>query len=299
MKWYGILIRKASLVITLAAALLTAVSATARPQEGPRENTGLPRIIALAPHIVEMLYDVGAGGQIIGTTDFADYPEQAKDIPSIGNYVRLQLEKVITLQPDLIIAWKSGNPSDDLARLRQLGFEIVYSEPKTFSDIAKELRRFADLSGHSEQGQQVADDFLKQLEKIKESYRDKQSVTAFYELWSRPLTTVAKGSWPQQHLNICGAKNPFEQVSSPYPQVNIEQVLKTQIQLIIQPLSQNQKDREGFNWRDWPTIQAVKENNILTPDADALHRMTRRSLQALDKLCSDIDKVRRSYLSGI
>ena len=95
-----------------------------------------PTIIALAPHIVEMLYDVGAGGQIIGTTAFADYPEQAKKIPRIGNYVRLQLERVIELQPDLIIAWKSGNPSDDLARLEQLGFNIVYSQPHTFEDIA-------------------------------------------------------------------------------------------------------------------------------------------------------------------
>ncbi|WP_281560186.1 cobalamin-binding protein [Thalassomonas sp. RHCl1] len=288
---------KVSLMITLATVLLTSLSLAAKPQE--TESKPLPKIIALSPHIVEMLYDVGAGKQIIATTDFADYPEQAKNIPSIGNYIRLQLEKVIALQPDLIIAWKSGNPSDDLARLSQLGFKVVYSEPKTFRDIAKELRQFADLSGHSEQGRQVADAFLKQLDDIKDRYRDKQTITAFYELWSRPLTTIARGSWPQQHLNICRAENPFEQVSSPYPQVNIEQVLKTPIQLIIQPLSVNQKDKEGFNWRDWPTIQAVSENNIITPDADALHRMTRRSLLALDKLCLDIDKVRQSYLSGI
>ena len=95
-------------------------------------NKSKPSIIALAPHIVEMLYDVGAGEQIIGTTSFADYPEQAKKIPRIGNYVRLQLERVIELQPDLIIAWKSGNPSDDLALLEQLGFNIMYSQPHSF-----------------------------------------------------------------------------------------------------------------------------------------------------------------------
>jgi len=288
-----------ALKLLLAAWLVTSTSFAATQQQAQPEKAALPKVIALAPHIVEMLYDVGAGGQIIATTDFADYPEQAKKIPSIGNYIRLQLEKVIALKPDLIIAWQSGNPSDDLARLSQLGFKVVYSEPKTFSDIAKELRRFAELTGHSEQGKKVAAQFLKQLAGIKARYRDKQPLTAFYELWSRPLTTVAKGSWPQQHLNICRAENPFEQVSSPYPQVNIEQVLKTPLQLIIQPLSENQKDKEGFNWQDWPTIQAVSENNIITPDADALHRMTRRSLLALDKLCADIDQVRQSYLSGI
>ena len=251
-----------------------------------------PTIIALAPHIVEMLYDVGAGGQIIGTTAFADYPEQAKEIPRIGNYVRLQLERVIELQPDLIIAWKSGNPSDDLARLEQLGFNIVYSQPETFEDIAKEVRSFAKLTGHKEQGEQVAKKFEQELAQITKTYQNKSAITGFYELWSRPLTTVAKGSWPQQFLNVCKVRNPFKPVLTPYPQISIEQVLPASVQLIIQPLSVNQKEREGFNWQDWPIIPAVANKQIIQPDADAMHRMSIRSLTALKDLCAAIDNTR-------
>ncbi len=253
-----------------------------------------PTIIALAPHIVEMLYDIGAGGQIIGTTDFADYPEQAKAIPRIGNYAKLQIERVIELQPDFILAWQSGNPSDDLERLKQLGFNIVYSEPKTFEDIAKEIRLFGKLSGHQKQAEKLSKQFLTELTSLKKAYQNKESITVFYELWSRPLTTVAKGSWPQQHLNICQATNPFEQVSTPYPQVNIEKILLTPIDLIIQPMSINQTAKEGFNWQDWPVIPAVKNNRIIQPDADALHRMTLRSLDELSKLCFEIDQVRQT-----
>jgi len=251
-----------------------------------------PSIIALAPHIVEMLYQVGAGEQIIGTTAFADYPQQAKKIPRIGNYVRLQLERVIELQPDLIIAWKSGNPSDDLARLKQLGFTIAYSQPNTFSDIAAELRHFSALSGHAQQGEKVALQFEQELANIKNAYQNKEKISGFYELWSRPLTTVAKDSWPQQFLKICQVDNPFEQAASPYPQINIEQLLPKEVDLIIQPLSVNQKEREGFNWQDWPIIPAVKNKQIIQPDADALHRMTGRSLIALKELCQEIDKTR-------
>jgi vitamin B12 transport system substrate-binding protein len=251
-----------------------------------------PSIIALSPHIVEILYDIGAGDQIIGTTAFADYPEQAKDIPIIGNYLRLQIEKVIALQPDIIIAWKSGNPSDDLARLKQLGFNIIYSEPKSFEDIAKEMREFGLLTGHAKHAEKQAQSLLSELKLIKEQNQDKTPITVFYELWSRPLTTVAKGSWPQQFLNICQASNPFEEVGIPYPQVNIEKVLQAPIQLIIQPLSVNQSDRTGFNWHEWPIIPAVKNKQIIQPDADAMHRMTMRSLKALNLLCTDIDKTR-------
>ncbi|MEW6994438.1 cobalamin-binding protein [Colwelliaceae bacterium MEBiC 14330] len=261
------------------------------------KNKHKPTIIALSPHIVEMLFDVGAGEQIIGTTDFADFPEQAKKIPRIGNYIRLQLERVIELQPDLIIAWKSGNPSDDLARLAQLGFKIVYSQPNTFEDIASELRLFANLTGHAKQGEKLAEKFEQALASIKKTYQNKNELTGFYELWSRPLTTVAQGSWPQQFLNICKVKNPFKQVITPYPQISIEQVLPASVELIIQPLSVNQKDREGFNWQDWQLIPAVANKYIIQPDADAMHRMTVRSLSALKSLCVEIDSIRTKLLS--
>lgn len=252
-----------------------------------------PSIIALSPHIVEMLFDIGAGDQIIGTTAFADYPEQAKDIPTIGNYLRLQIEKVIALQPDVIIAWKSGNPSDDLARLKQLGFNIVYSQPNTFEDVAKEMRLFGEITGHQKQAKEVTEKFLAQLNVITQQYQSKSKIIGFYELWSRPLTTVAQGSWPQQFLSICGVENPFESLAIPYPQVNIEKILQTPIQVIIQPLSENQKDRQGFNWQDWATIPAVKNKKILQPDADAMHRMTVRSLEELQHLCVSVDETRQ------
>ncbi|MEI6895686.1 MAG: cobalamin-binding protein [Colwellia sp.] len=260
-------------------------------QTEPKEQAK-PTIIALAPHIVEMLYAVGAGAQIIGTTAFADYPEAATDIPRIGSYIRLQLERVIELQPDVIIAWKSGNPSDDLARLQQLGFNIVYSQPETFRDIAQEVRTFANISGHSEQGERVAQKFETELAQITQFYQDKVEIIGFYELWSRPLTTVAKGSWPQQFLNICRVKNPFEAVLTPYPQISIERVLPASIQVIIQPISENQKEREAFNWHDWPIIPAVVNKHIIQPDADAMHRMSLRSLTALKDLCVEIDQTR-------
>ncbi len=268
--------------------LLASISVLANDSDDNKK----PTIIALSPHIVEMLFDIGAGDQIIGTTSFADYPEQAKKIPRIGNYMRIQIERVIELQPDIIIAWKSGNPSDDLARLAQLGFNIVYSQPHSFKDIANELRLFATLTGHEEKGKTVAKKFEQELNVITKTYQDKIEITGFYELWSRPLTTIAKKSWPQQFLNICKVKNPFEQVLTPYPQISIEQVLPASVQLIIQPLSSNQKDREGFNWQDWELIPAVANKNIIQPDADAMHRMTLRSLEALKALCREIDEIR-------
>lgn len=254
-----------------------------------------PKIIALAPHIVEMLFDIGAGEQIIAAVEHSDYPQSAKSIPRIGNSLRIQLERVIELDPDLIIAWKSGNPSDDLARLKQLGFNIVYSQPNTFEDVAKEIRLFGKLSGHAASANTVADTFLEDLSRIKQTYQGSQPITGFYEVWSSPITTIAKNSWPQQFLDVCQIENPFYQAKSAYPQVNIEQILQTNVQVIIQPLSPNQMDKKGYDWQKWSILPAVKHQQIITLNADIIHRMTTRSLQALSSLCQQAQKSRAFY----
>lgn len=259
-----------------------------------------PTIIALSPHIVEMLYAIGAGDQIIGTTDFANYPEAALTIPRIGNAMKLQLERVVAMQPDLIIAWQSGNPSTDLARLTELGLTIVYSEPKNYRDLAQEMIHFGQLTGNAEQANQQAELLLANLSALENRYKNSEAINVFYELWHKPLTTIAQGAWPQQNIDICNAVNPFEHAEIAYPQVNIEYLVKQSIQVIIQPESftakkENKPPTERFNWQQWPMLDAVKYNKILQPDADALHRMTPRGLVELKNLCDDIDQARQFY----
>jgi vitamin B12 transport system substrate-binding protein len=209
--------------------------------------------------------------------------------------LRIQLERVIELQPDLIIAWKSGNPSDELARIEQLGFNLVYSQPDTFNDVAKELRLFGQLTGHSEQAERVASKFLADLANIKKQYGQKKPLTGFYEVWSRPLTTIGKGSWAQQFLDLCSIHNPFTHANASYPQVNIEQVLQANVDVIIQPFAKKQIDENGFNWQQWSILPAVKHQQMIILDADIIHRMTTRSLSALLDLCQQAEQSRQYY----
>ena len=253
------------------------------------------RIIALAPHIVEMLYSLGVGDRIVGVTAHSDFPEAAKKIPLVGNYARLKIEKILALNPDLIIAWKTGNPSDDLERLQKLGVNIVYSNPKNLSDVANELRKFGKLTGTSERADIQAKIFEKGLKSLQKQYANKAPITVFYELWSNPLTTVANNAWPQQHLNVCGAINPFIDGVADYPQIGLEQVVVTHPQLIIQPMSAGEPNPDAVNWSQFKEIPATKHKQLIKPNSDKLHRMTPRLLVELEKLCLNIDKSRIYY----
>lgn len=247
-----------------------------------------PRFVTLAPHIVELLYAVGAGDQIVATIEHSDFPAAALDIPRIGNYAGIQVEKILQLQPDYVIAWKSGNPEQDVARLRKLGLKVLYSDPRSLDDVAKELRLFAGIADRESEGEALAKKFEQGLAQLRQRYQGANPVSVFYELWSRPLTTVANQAWPQQILEVCGATNPFKAVKGDYPQINLEQALVADPDVIIQPQSGKHPNPDAINWKQYPHMKAVKSQAILYPDADKLHRMTPRMLNETRQLCEAI-----------
>lgn len=279
-------------IVSLVLLTLAFVSPEANAEQQTKEAK---RIIALAPHIVENLFQIGAGDRVIGTTDHSDYPEAAKNIPRIGNYARLNIEDILAADPDLIIAWKTGNPTDDLERLAKFGIRIVYSDPHTPEDVAGEFRRFGQLTGLEQQAEQQAAKYLAKLDNIKQQYQDKPWVSAFYELWPRPLTTIAANAWPQHLINICRASNPFVQSKTDYPQINLEQVVLKNPELIIQPRSSARSITDEINWKQWSEIPAVKNNAFIHPDENQLHRMTSRALNELTLLCQQIDEIRERH----
>ena len=253
------------------------------------------RIIALAPHIVESLYAIGAGHQIIGTTAHADYPNAAEDILRVGNYARLQIEKIIQLKPDLIIAWKTGNPVDDLARLEKYQHKVIYSDPQTLEDVANELIMLGKITGREAEANTIAAEYTKKLQTLRNTYSNKSKVSVFYELWSRPLRTVANKAWPQQQIELCGASNPFANAQDDYPSIGLEQALVSLPQIIIQPAQHSADSPDGLSWSQWPHIPAVKNNFIFHPNADKTHRMTTRMLDEMVILCEQIDAARQFY----
>lgn len=273
--------------------LLILLSFAVNAQEQPNQ-----RIVALAPHIVESLFAIGAGDRIIATTDHADYPNAAKDIPQVGNYARLQIERIVELQPDLVIGWKTGNPIEDLERLEKYGLKVVYSNPSQLEDVATELRFYGELTGLTEQANALAESYLSRLHTLKRKYNDATPVVTFYEMWARPLRTVAKKAWLQQQIVLCGAQNPFSDLAEDYPLISLEQVLASNPQVVIQPSPHSASSPDALNWQQWQHIPAAKHGFVFHPNADKTHRMTMRMLDELELLCQNIDSAREFYISN-
>ncbi|MEJ6475098.1 cobalamin-binding protein [Pseudoalteromonas piscicida] len=253
------------------------------------------RIIALAPHIVENLYAIGAGDRIVGTVAYADYPQAAKQIPQIGGYHGIQLEKVLALEPDLVIAWQTGNKKADLEKLEQLGIQVVYSETKAIEKVADELIKFGQLTGLEAPAREKAQRFTQRLTGLQKQYAQSSSIKVFYQLWPAPLITVGGNSWVQQVLEICHADNVFADSTTDYPQISIENVLLKSPEVMVIPNEKTEQDIKPIDWHKWPSIPAVKHQQSISVDADLLHRYSYRMLEGIADLCGKLDSSRAYY----
>ncbi len=257
-----------------------------------KETKVAQRIIALSPHAVEMLYAIGAGDKIVGTVEYADYPKAALNILRIGNYNGIQIEQVLKLKPDLIVAWKGGNKGADLDKIESLGLKIVYSQPENISEISLDLRKLGQLTGQQQQAESVIEEFDRRYKRIREHYQKLSMVDVFYQLWHDPLQSIGPKSWIESLINDCGGNNLFNDAGVPYPMVSIESVLVKNPKVIIIPHHSGIESEKKAIWSKWPEISAVKNNRIFTLNGDLLHRTTPRTLDGLERLCERIDQGR-------
>lgn len=253
------------------------------------------RFVVLAPHLVEQLYSIGAGGMIVGTVEHADYPAEASAIPRIGNYAGLQLESILALKPDLVLFWQSGSPAADISQLQRLGIRTEGFEPKTLDDIAADLERLGSLTGQQARASQQARAVRSRLAALRQQYQQKKNLRVFYELWDEPLSTIGPGAWPAQALQLCGAENIFADAASAYPQVSAEALLQRQPDLIVQPVSSTEPRRLTDYTTRFASLKAVQLQQRAQPNADLLHRATTRTLDGVAALCQLIDHSRQFY----
>lgn len=242
------------------------------------------RIISLAPHTTEIIFALGSGDKLLAVSDHSDFPVEASQLPSVANHNGLNFEKIMRLQPDLIVAWQGGNKPQDLARLASLGFNMYYSHPQRPEDISDELRGLGKVLGQENKAEKLAQAFTDELTKIKSTYHSDDKVPVFYYMWSTPLMTIGSRAWANYLLNICGAQNIFSDAPTAYPEVSIEQVIRRQPQKIIAAMNASLADVSTF----WQAKRELLAAPLMLVDPDKLHRFTPRLIGGLKHLCLQI-----------
>ena len=250
------------------------------------------RIVSLAPHITELLFAVGAGQDIVGTVSYSDYPTQAKQIPRIGGHDKFNYEAILTLNPTLVIAWDSGNGSESINRLKQLGLRVYHFESRNLENVATSLEVLGELTKNTEQGLLQASLFRQRLDAFRLKYAGEKPVSVYYQLWNEPQMTVNDAHLISDVIRLCGGLNIFADAAPLVPKVGIESIVRRAPEVIIAAANTDSPPQWLDDWQNWSSIPAVKTNNLHYVHSDLLHRHGPRILDGTKQVCEILSAAR-------
>ncbi|WP_083615222.1 cobalamin-binding protein [Paraburkholderia sp. SOS3] len=259
-------------------------------------TTPARRVISLAPHTTELLYAAGGAATIVGAVSYSDYPPEAKQLPRVGDNTALDLERIVALRPDLIVVWRHGNAQRQIEQLRELHVPLFFSEPRHLDDVATTLTKLGELLGTSSAANEAANDYRKNIARLRARYAGKPPVSVFYEVWERPLMTLNGTHLLSDVIALCGGRNVFAQLEPLVPTVSTEAVLAANPEAIVTAApgatASNTALPQLDSWRQWPAITAVARDNLFAIDGDLINRPTPRLAQGAAQLCEDLDIAR-------
>lgn len=250
------------------------------------------RIVALTPHVTELLFAAGAGSKVVGVSAFSDFPPAAKQLPLIGDANRVDLETLVRLKPDLVIGWASGTSPLVVQQIRQLGIPVWLTEAPRVDDIARQLRQLGQLAGTPAQADAAAAQFEQQWHALQQRYQSRQPVSVFYQVWPAPPMTVNGKHFISDVISACGGRNIFANLPVLTPTVSVEAVVQRNPQVIVASGAYTGDPGQWTAWQGLP-IRAVQQHQLYELPPDLIQRPTPRILQGAQMMCADLEKARR------
>ncbi|WLG27951.1 cobalamin-binding protein [Pseudomonas lurida] len=251
-------------------AVLLALSAQALAAE---------RVVSLAPSLSEIVAELGAANVLVGVLDGGGRPAALAHVPSVGHYGQLDMERLLSLRPDLILLWPGSVGPAQREQLQRLNIPVYVAEPHSLEQLTTQVQAIAEQLGRAEAGRQLAAQLRQRLVELRQRYQRAEPLRVFYQVWDQPLYTVGGGQIISDALTVCGARNVFDDLKLPAPQVSIESVLQRDPEMILVG-DQAQKAA----WKVWPTMaERVRQ----VPDK-GLERPSGQMLEAVGRLCQVI-----------
>jgi iron complex transport system substrate-binding protein len=282
--------------------------------------TPAQRIVSLAPHATELLVAAGAGARIVGAvaagggdrsvgvvakgsgertvggggaTAATGTESGGSKAVNVGDARSLDLERIVALQPDLIVTWPYTVPAQ-VEALAARGAKVFVADPATIDGIATDIERLGALAGTDAHARAAAVAFRDRIARLRSGRSAARPIRVFYEIWNAPLYTVGGRHLVSEAIRVCGGENVFAALALPAPSVTVEAVLAARPEAIVAGGDGGARPAWLDDWKRWPAIPAVASGSLLAVNADYLHRAGPRFVDGVEQLCAALDAARRN-----
>ncbi|PLK50828.1 cobalamin-binding protein [Uliginosibacterium sp. TH139] len=298
------LIRPTITLLCLFAGLAHAAPITVKDDAGKALTLQAPaqRVISLAPSLTEMLYEAGGGDKLVGAVEYSDFPPQALKVPRIGSNQKLDLERIATLKPDLVLVWFHGNAQREVERLTALNIPMAYFEPHGIADIPGVLERIGQLMGSERVASAAATKFRARHATLQKENAGRTPVRVFYQIAQKPLLTINDQQIISDVIRLCGGVNVFGKEPMLVPHLSTESVVATNPDVILTARMgghgdgpQRAMDEASLaGWLKFGSLTAVKNRQLWLIPGDTISRHGPRILDGAQSVCAALDDTRKT-----
>lgn len=278
------------LIFLLQAVLLIAGSVTdqvGRTLVVPENPT---RVIALAPSITEIIYDLGQEKRLVGVTQYSTYPSEAELLPRVGSYVRLDIEKIVALKPDLCLATKDGNPKHIVDKIVSLGIPVYVINPQNLQQIMDTITRLGSLLHAEQTAAALVSDMEKRIGQVQARVKNMPDrPRVFFQIDAEPLFSAGTDTFIHELIELAGGINTTAGEVS-YPRYSWEDIIVLQPEIVlISSMAGGLAPEYLLNsWKKWNLLSAVKNDQIFVVDAELFDRPTPRLINGLEVIAAII-----------
>src|SRR6266705_1494749 len=244
------------------------------------------RIVTLAPHLAEIAFAAGAGASLVGVSSFSNHPREARLLPVVASNSSIDLERLIALKPQLVLAWQSGNSPLQVARLEQLGYRVIVSEVRRLADIPRIIRLVGTIAGREAVADARAGRFERAIEDLRRQRANEPGVPVFVEIWHRPMLTVNGGHLISDAIRVCGGRNVFADAKVLVPLVSREQLLGARPQAIITGGFGSEKLQD---WSSLKSVPAIRRGRIYVIDSELRQGQGPRVIEGIRAVCRQLE----------
>ncbi|MHC1569627.1 MAG: YbhB/YbcL family Raf kinase inhibitor-like protein [Candidatus Syntropharchaeales archaeon] len=261
------------------------------------------RIVSLAPSTTEIVFAIGAGDRVVGVDEISNYPPEVEAIPKVGSYATINTERVVDLDPDLVLA-AYGNGIETIDTLSDLGVPVIGLNPTTLNETLQSINLVGEATGCEENATMLTSNMRMQIDAVKAAAaKVAYEPSVLYVIWHDPLYSAGNGTFEDEMMRICRAKNIASDLPG-YSIMTLENVIKRDPEVIITTSGGGMGVEETNLSYDYITtdprfagIKAVKDGKVYVIDADIACRPGPRIVDALKEIFGYIHPELQNYIN--
>ncbi len=249
----------------------------------PRE---VNRVVSLAPNLTEIVFALGEGNHLVGDTDYCDYPAEAAGKPHVGGPVNPNLEEIVSLMPDLILATKSINRRETVDALDRIGLPVYVTDPHSVEKMISSVEHIGAAIGAEKSGAELSADLRDRLADLDRRLAGAAPRRVLFVVWTEPLISVGRDTFVADALRRAGGHSVVD-TKAEWPHVSMEEIVRLQPEVLVFVSAHGgdmQHDIESLRTRPgWKNLAAIQSGSIIVV-SDAIIRPAPRIVDAIEQL---------------